>query len=167
MQSNNVPLFTRKLPRSILTLARLSYCDILSGFFSGSQMFFQHYSFASSRQYSKNPNVTSHDHSTKSLSTQTCDACAIPAKIFSTVQAPPTRIRVFLSPQLFRCGYGFPLHASEKFADKSATFRIRSPEWLFLNTLQIRSRVNGRIRIFSNTLTHRYAFYVHYPRRDK
>ena len=68
-------------------------------------------------------------------------------------QAPSTRIRIFLNPQLFLSGYGYRPHAYGEFANKSGNFLIRSPEWKFLNPITFRIRVDGRIRIFSDTMT--------------
>ena len=64
-----------------------------------------------------------------------------------------TRIRIFLNPQLFLSGYGYRPHAYGQFASKSGNFWIRSPEWKFLNSITFRIRVDGRIRIFSDTMT--------------
>ena len=44
-------------------------------------------------------------------------------------------------------------HVSKEFASKSGNFLIRSPEWKFLNPITFRIRVDGRIRIFSDTMT--------------
>jgi len=41
--------------------------------------------------------------------------------LFDT-QAPPTRIRIFLNPQLFLSGYGFRPHASGEFGSESGYF---------------------------------------------
>ena len=69
------------------------------------------------------------------------------------IQAPSTRIRIFLNPQLFLSGYGYRPHAYGEFASKSGNFWIRSSEWKFLNPITFRIRVDGRIRIFSDTMT--------------
>ena len=68
-------------------------------------------------------------------------------------KAPSTRIRIFLNPQLFLSGYGYRPHAYGEFASKSENFLIRSPEWKFLNPITVRIRVDGRIRIFSDTMS--------------
>ena len=47
----------------------------------------------------------------------------------------------------------FPDSPSGEFACKSATFWVRSLEWIFLNPQTIWNRVYGRIRIFFNPLT--------------
>ena len=66
---------------------------------------------------------------------------------------PSTRIRIFLNPQLFLSGYGYRPHAYGEFASKSGNVLIRSPEWKFFNPITFRIRVDGRIRIFSDTMT--------------
>jgi len=68
-------------------------------------------------------------------------------------KAPSTRVRMFFDPQLFLSGYGYRPHAYGEFASKSGNFLIRSPEWKFLNPITFRIRVDGRIRIFSDTMT--------------
>ena len=68
-------------------------------------------------------------------------------------KAPSTRIRIFLNPQLFLSGYGYRPHAYGEFASESGNFWIRTPEWKFLNPITFRIRVDGRIRIFSDTMT--------------
>ena len=68
-------------------------------------------------------------------------------------QAPSTRIRMFLNPQLFLSGYGYRPHAYGEFASKSGNFLIRSPEWKFFNPITFRIPVDGRIRIFSDTMS--------------
>ena len=70
-----------------------------------------------------------------------------------TIKAPSTRIRTFLNPQLFLSGYGYRPHAYGEFASKSRHFLIRSPEWEFLNPITFWVRVDGRIRIFSDTMS--------------
>ena len=44
-------------------------------------------------------------------------------------------------------------HAYGELASKSGNFWIRSPEWTFLNPIKFRIRVEGRIRIFCDTMT--------------
>ena len=68
-------------------------------------------------------------------------------------KAPSTRIRIFLNPRLFLSGYGYRPHAYGEFASKSGNFLIRSLEWKFLNPIIFRIRVDGRIRIFSDTIS--------------
>ena len=53
----------------------------------------------------------------------------------------------------FSSGYGYRPRAYGEFASKSGNFWIRSPEWKFLNPITFRIRVDGRIRIFSDTMT--------------
>ena len=53
----------------------------------------------------------------------------------------------------FLSGYGYRPHACGEFAGKSGNFWIRSPEWKFLNPITFRIRVDGRIRIFFDTMT--------------
>ena len=68
-------------------------------------------------------------------------------------KAPSTRIRIFLNPKLFLSGYGYRPHAYGEFARKSGNFLIRTPEWKLLNPITFRIRVDGRIRILSDTMT--------------
>ena len=75
------------------------------------------------------------------------------SSICFTSKAPSTRIRIFLNPQLFLSGYGYRPHAYGEFASKSGNFLIRSPEWKFFNPITFWIRVDGRIRIFSDTMT--------------
>ena len=55
--------------------------------------------------------------------------------------------------ELFLSGYGYRPHAYGEFASKVGIFLIRSPEWEFLNPITFRIRVDGRIRIFSDTMS--------------
>ena len=72
-----------------------------------------------------------------------------------------TRIRVFLNPQLLLSRYGYRPHAYDEFASKSGNFLIHSPEWKFLNPITFRIRVDGRIRIFSDTMSsHNWRQYL-------
>ena len=80
-----------------------------------------------------------------------CEAKRVQIAQAEFTKAPSTRIRIFLNPQLFLSGCGYRPHAYGEFASKSGNFWIRSPEWKFLITLRI--RVDGRIRIFSDTMT--------------
>ena len=54
-----------------------------------------------------------------------------------------------LSPHFL---FGYRPHAYGEFGSKSGNFWIRSPEWKFLNPITLRIRVDGRIRIFSDTM---------------
>ena len=67
--------------------------------------------------------------------------------------APSTCIQIFLNPQLFLPGYGYCPHAYGEFASKSGNFSLRSPEWKFFNPIIFQIRVDGRIRIFSDTMS--------------
>ena len=80
-----------------------------------------------------------------------CEAKHVQIAQAEFTKAPSTRIRIFLNPQLFPSGYGYRPHAYGEFASKSGNFWIRSPEWKFLITFRI--RVDGRIRIFSDTMS--------------
>ena len=71
----------------------------------------------------------------------------------TTSKAPSTCVRIFLNPQLLLSGYSYRPHASGEFANKSGNFLICSPEWKFSSPVTFRIRVDGRIRIFSDTMT--------------
>ena len=79
------------------------------------------------------------------------DACPPVREI--TWRDVTSRIRIFLNPQLFLSGYCYRPHAYGEFASKSGNYWIRSPEWKFLNPITFRICVDGRIRIFSDTMT--------------
>ena len=51
---------------------------------------------------------------------------------------------VCVNPQIFLSGYGVRPHVSGEFAGESGTFWIRSPEWIFLNPIWIRNRVDAK-----------------------
>ena len=53
----------------------------------------------------------------------------------------------------FLSGYGYRPHAYGEFASKSGNFLIRSPERKFFNPITFRIRLDGRIRIFSDTMS--------------
>ena len=82
----------------------------------------------------------------------------LPTSSSRKTKDPSTRIRIFLKTHLFY-PFSVSVHTETAFSvTKNESFRKRSPEWIFLKTPFSCSRVDGRKRSFSKTLTSQHRF---------
>ena len=79
-------------------------------------------------------------------------------KLVAEVEAPSTRIRIFLKTHIYLSVLTFRPHVAGVFGDENGAFRKRSPGWRFLKTPFSCSRVDGENESFRKRWRHELSF---------